>query len=209
MPRRIGYEEIGKQTFLDYESVQLVKGVRLQGKLTDDFGEPINDARIRISDYMAINGFGYQIAGETETKTDKGGTFEFANVPPGYCHINSYKKGFSNSDILKLYKVPSEREVTIAITRAGMLRVVVEDKDGNAPQGKYQVDIEPEGDPIGKWGGSANLNKQGVKVFKSVPPGKYKVTARPNPYRSDVDYPSKWFQMGGKKAVTVKLTIEK
>ena len=88
-----------------------------------------------------------------------------------------------------------------------MLRVVVADKEGNAPKGNYQVHIDPEDG--GRWGGGAKLNERGVKVFKNVPPGKYKVTVRPNPYRSDVKYPTKSFEMDGKKAITVKLVIEK
>ena len=207
VPRRIGYEAVGKQTFLDYTEIQLVKGVRLKGQLTDDFGEPIEDVRVRIADYIAINGFGYQIAGNTEAKTKKDGTFEFPSLPPGYCHIRCYKQGFTQSDSAKLHQVPWREDIKIGMAQAGMLRVVVEDKDGNAPTGNYQVHIDPEDG--GRWGGGAKLNERGVKVFKNVPPGKYKVTARPNPYRSDVEYPTRSFEMDGKKAVTLKLIIEK
>jgi hypothetical protein len=47
---------------------------------------------------------------------------------------------------------------------------------------QYLVEIEPEGgSKVGSWGGSGQVDPEGVIKFTQIPPGKYVVSGKPNP----------------------------
>src|ERR1051325_358355 len=54
---------------------------------------------------------------------------------------------------------------------------------GGAPtDAAYIARIAPEGgEKVGSWGGSSQVKADGTFEFNGVPPGRYVVTARPNP----------------------------
>ncbi|MHC4403026.1 MAG: hypothetical protein ACYTG0_25475, partial [Planctomycetota bacterium] len=128
-----------------------------------------------------------------------GGWNDFAIAPQGH--------------MLAIGGVDNERKGSVEVwslvrpvrpVQTGVVRVRVLDPGGIPVMGSHMTNIEPEGDTIGKWGGSANL-KNGEFLFKGVPPGKYLISAHPNPHNSRDPKPSKWIVVEPNKAVEVEL----
>ncbi len=206
--RRVGYEEIGPLTLLRFENVQLVKGMEFTGKVADSLGSPVPEANVRLSGNIAMNGLGYQLADLPETKTDKNGAFVFESVPPGYCHVSTRKRGYSSVGSAFAKKIVDGMTVSMEI--AGMLRVRVRYPNNEMPTGDHIVEVTPEGgNVVGSWGGSARINARGEKIFRNVPPGKYTVSAYPNPRNGNTKYPSQVVEFDGKKAKSVELVLGK
>lgn len=62
----------------------------------------------------------------------------------------------------------------------GVVRGKIVDAKGKpAGSGNVSINVDPPGDPIGKWGGSMNVEADGVFQFENVPPGNYTVSSKP------------------------------
>ncbi|HEY7116585.1 MAG TPA: carboxypeptidase-like regulatory domain-containing protein [Tepidisphaeraceae bacterium] len=176
-PRMLGYEEL-KDGSSRKLTIELCKIVTFSGTMTDSQGKPVAGVNIRASNTMGIDGRGYPLPDAAETKTDAQGHFALPNVPAGYLQIWGYTPGWFQVEGLKLHAVPQPRPVELKVVATGTIRGKVIGKAGK-PAGGGNINVAPPGDPIGKWGGSANVGADGTFEFKEVPPGPYTVSTRP------------------------------
>lgn len=203
--RQLGHEAIGKQTLLTYKNIQLVKATSIAGRLLDNSGISIANAKVRMRNPMAIDGRGYSMPVLPTTTTDENGEFSFDAVPTGFTQFFCSAEGYHFSDLFSVHKVPGVSP-ELKMSAAGSIQVKVLDQDGLPLIGDHIISIEPEGDPIGKWGGSAKVDtKAGKNIFQRVPPGKYKVEAHPNGRSVLIVIPSKWIEVTSSKQVVVEL----
>lgn len=200
--RSIGYEEIKRETLLVYDDVRLVRTGSVTGKVTDTEGQPFAGARIRVSDCIAADGHGYGLAQSPEATSQADGSFVIEEVPLGFCRLRCGLRGYYYDSPFTLHTVPTEN-LHFRMTQTGMLRVRVLATNGEPVKGNHIVELEAKDG--GNWGGSANVNEQGERVFKGVPPGRYEVWAHPNPHSSRFPAPRKTIEIGGKRAVAVEL----
>ena len=120
--------------------------------------------------------------------TDEEGRFVLGPLPDGYGNLHcDVPEMHQKTSINELYRFASREyeqrdDVEIVMVGTGIVRVKVVDGKGKPPSRPFNVAIEPEGgEKPGSWGGSANVKEDGTFEFMGVPPGRYTLTARPNP----------------------------
>jgi uncharacterized GH25 family protein len=176
-PRLIGYEEL-KDGAARALIVELSKAVRVTGTVTDDAGHPVPGIPVRADNIMGIDGRGYPQPQRPDEKTDDGGRFTFTDVPAGYLQPFAHAPGWFHVESLKLVAAPPTTPIVLRVAATGGVRGKVVDRNGK-PVGGGSVNVNPPGDPIGKWGGSMNTAADGTFEFKDVPPGPYTVSTKP------------------------------
>ena len=170
-PRAIGSESFADKTFREI-SVELITEAKLIGTVADDSGKPVPGAKIRPTP-LAIDGRGYASPRPAEVITDQQGRFELQGLPQGFAELWCSATGYFQPEAVgKLYDVPSEK-VTIKLVGTGRLKVTVVGPDGKPVASGVHVHVNPPGERIGKWGGSAELKPDGTYEFDGVPPGQY------------------------------------
>jgi hypothetical protein len=105
---------------------------------------------------------------------------------------------------MKLWPAPA-KDVPLRMTATGGVEGKVLKKDG-APAADAQVSVDPEGDPIGKWGGGMNVKPDGTFHFDGVPPGKYTVSTNPGMAKIGKDAKVKAIEVKAGETTTVELT---
>jgi hypothetical protein len=179
-PRMVGYASFGKDTLRQY-TIRLCPPGSIKGRLIDTDGKPVANATVRADNLMAVDGKGYLPPNKPEVTTDAEGRFELKNLPRGFCQPFAYGKTFYMVEPLKLQAVPAD-DVTIKMTLTGSIKLKVAKGDGAPPKENWAWRLEPEGgSKIGSYGGSGNFEQDGTYTLENVPPGKYIVTAQPNP----------------------------
>ena len=179
-PRVLGYATVGANTLKQY-TVTLSPPAAVKGAVTDTAGRPVAGLTVRAGSLIAVDGRGYVLPARAEATTDAAGRFELAGVPRGHLHLTPQGTGYQGLDTLKLHPAPAD-DVALRVTATGTIRGRVVTAAGGPPAVPYIAKVVPEGgEAIGKWGGSATVEPDGTFAFDGVPPGKYTVTARPNP----------------------------
>ena len=177
-PRMIGYEEIMDGT-AQRRVIELSAASKLTGTVIDPAdGSPVAGVTITASNTMGIDSRGYSAPTRVEVKSDAKGQFTLDDVPTGYAQIWAHAPGRFHNDSLKLYAVPETNTIVIQMTKTGGIKGKVVDKNGKPSTGGT-IHANPPGDPIGKWGGSMNVEADGTFEFKDVPPGPYTVSTKP------------------------------
>jgi hypothetical protein len=175
-PRMIGYQEIKDGTARRLV-IELATAAKLTGTITDPDGKPVPNVKIRASNTMGIDGRGYAAPDNPESITDAKGQFTLADLPTGYAQAWAYANGWFHVDSLKLFGVPATSTVAVQMVQTGSIKGKVVGANGKpAPGGT--IHASPPGDPIGKWGGSMNVEPDGSFEFKDVPPGPYTVSTQ-------------------------------
>jgi len=122
-------------------------------------------------------------------------------LPTGYTQFWVYDSEYQFNGVKELYEVPpltamatslgaAVREelkpVQLRLTRSGRIRARVVDGAGK-PRNQFGaaailVQVTPrDGEVVGSWGGSAEVDGNGAHDFTGVTPGVYRISARPNP----------------------------
>lgn len=177
--RVLGYEKFRANT-LDRQTVKLAPAASLSGTVTDTTGKPLSGITVRPQGMVTPDGQGYTPAEKIESHTDAAGHFVLEHLPQGTAMLFVYGGSFQQLDVLASYPVPS-KDVHIRMTATGTIRGKVLNADGSPAGPGANVNVEPPGDPIGKWGGSMNVKPDGTFEFESVPPGEYFVSTHPMP----------------------------
>jgi len=179
-PRVIGYDAVTDGAYRPFPDVQLGREAKLSGTCTDDSGKPVKGVKVRPTP-IAIDGRGYTVPATAEVTTGDDGRFELTGLPEGYAELWCHAPGYFQPDsVAKLHDVPA-KGLVIRMVGTGKVKVTVVGPDGKPPTGNVHVHVNPEGEQIGKWGGSAELKPDGTYEFDGVPPGKYWVSTIPSP----------------------------
>lgn len=180
--RAVGYATFGKDTFKEYPSVKLAKAVTLTGTVTNaGDGKPIKDIEVRADTFWSADDGGYPLPAHPKATTDASGHFMLEGLPRGKCELSAHADGLHQVDPLQVYAVPSQR-VALKMAATGIVRGKVTQAGGAPTDGPYIAELTPEGGHrVGSYGGSMEVKADGTFEFNHVPPGKYTVTARPNP----------------------------
>jgi hypothetical protein len=178
--RVIGHDALTGGAYRHFPDVQLGREATLSGVVTDDSGKPIAGVKVRPTP-IAIDGRGYTLPDTAEVTTDEAGRFQLPGLPEGYAEVWCRAAGYFQPEaVAKLHDVPT-KDLVIRMVGTGRVKVTVVRPDGKPPAGDVHVHVNPEGDPIGKWGGSAQLKPDGTYEFDGVPPGKYWASTIPSP----------------------------
>jgi hypothetical protein len=178
-PRLVGYAAFGKDTLKDFPDIQVVTSATLAGSLIGPDGKGIPNVKVFAVDVIGPDGLGYIAPAESPTTTDANGHFALTSLPAGSCRLIVQAPGYHLVEPLKNYTIPST--VELRMIQTGNVRGKVTDS-GGAPDVPYMAEISPEaGRKTGSWSGGSQVKADGSFEFKGVPPGKYLVTAHPNP----------------------------
>src|SRR5204863_53574 len=96
-------------------------------------------------------------------------------------------------------------DANLRMTATGTVKGKVLRPDGK-PAVDAQVGINPEGDPIGKWGGSMNVKSDGTFQFDGVPPGIYMISTNPGLAQIGKDPATKKIEVKAGQSVDLELT---
>jgi 5-hydroxyisourate hydrolase-like protein (transthyretin family) len=206
-PRMIGYEEI-KDGTAQKRSIELSAAARLTGTVTDPAdGSPVAGVTVTASNTMGIDSRGYSAPNRIEVKSDDKGQFTLVDLPTGYAQIWAHAPGRFHNESLKLYAVPeTNTTIVVQMAKTGGIKGKVVDKNGK-PSSGGTIHANPPGDPIGKWGGSMNVEADGTFEFKDVPPGPYTVSTTPSYPGSKPDPNAQ--EITVKPRETVEVTVKK
>ena len=93
--------------------------------------------------------------------------------------------------------------------KSAQLLVTVTFVDAAHPNG-YLVRIAPEeGEAVGRWGGSGNIDANSQIIFRDVPPGRYILYGRPNPGRDDQQTEPITVELKGGESMNVGITANR
>lgn len=180
------YQNYGR-TYETYD-LALAKADGLKGTVKDNNGKPLEGVKISDRDTVGMDGLGYTVEG-AETLTDREGRFELKGLPTGYTRVDARKAGYYYFS-REIHEVPGRGfsttgrilpvELNIIMAKSGSIGGKV---TGCEKAGKSQVMVrlDPEGNPIGKWGGSMICKPDGSYEFTGVPEGHYTLHASLNP----------------------------
>ncbi|HVT88794.1 MAG TPA: carboxypeptidase-like regulatory domain-containing protein [Tepidisphaeraceae bacterium] len=164
-------------------SVALVKQVLLTGTVKDIDGKGVKGINVRAVGMVTADGADYRTSEEdSQTTTDAEGNFSLGKLPAGTLLIYVTGDGYFDLDTSKTFTAP-QQGLVIHVTPTGSIKGTVVDNTGN-PAVAGNIRVSPPGDPVGKWGGSAQIKPDGSFEFKNVPPGEYIVSANPDPSRA-------------------------
>jgi hypothetical protein len=202
-PRVVGYEAFNANSFREFD-VELMAAAKLAGTVTDDIGKPVKGAKVRPTP-MAIDGRGYAVPGRAEAVTDEQGKFRITGVPQGFAELWCNAEGYFQPEAVgRIYDVPSE-DLKIRLVGTGKIKVTVVGPDGKPAGPDVNVHVNPPGERIGKWGGSAQLKPDGTYEFTGVPPGQYWVSTVFDPGPAERNPAAKGVVVEAGKRAEVKL----
>ncbi len=153
--------------------VCLARPSYIKGTVSDVEGNPIEGVKVSANNVIGIDGFGYSCIDAKVATTDKEGRFEIPNLPTGFTNIGCRSESLHlKNSIFEVYAIPSD-EIRLTMEGTGIIRGKVVDEDGRKPSGEVHIHVRPQGEQIGKWGGSARCKEDGSFKFTGVPPGEY------------------------------------
>ncbi len=180
VPRVLGSIKADDQPRWQSFSGGLARPAVVTGRVTDDAGQPLAGAEVRLGDVTAGDGEGYATPEEFRLKTDADGRFRADQVPAGRATVWVHKPGYVRPGLGQPITTPQE-DLPLTMIRAGRIVVTVDFAGKERPKA-YIVSLAPEGgEVVGSYGGSGHINGQNQMVFDIVPPGKYVVRGAPNP----------------------------
>lgn len=184
VPRVLDYAEFDEHTFKTF-STELSRSAQIQGRVIDSDAKPIPGVRVQVMGTLGIDGRGYRLTSPPAATTDAEGRFSFSELPTGFVQLNARAPGYFFSESRTLHDTPSTNLV-LQLNRAGQLEVSITDHDGK-PLSKLGgnpllVEIRSTVDPsLNSWAGSGEVDVNGKAEYKSIPPGEYRLSSRPNP----------------------------
>jgi len=156
---------------LEIYNAALVIAEDIAGTVKDINGKPLQGVKVEARSTTGIDGLGYATVGADAT-TDEEGRFELKGLPRGRVgDLTVWKEGYYRAHGAGC-DVPTEH-VQVTMDYAGVIRGRVKGIDEQVAKGEVNVSLDPEGDPIGKWGGSMQCGADGKFEFAGAPAGRY------------------------------------
>jgi hypothetical protein len=180
--RELGWERLGNGEEKEM-SAQLSRAATLKGRVVDSQGKPIAGAKVGTFVVLGLDGRGYTMPQRPEATSNAGGEFEL-KLPTGYVRLTARAPDwyYSWSEVLPVGDrrpaLEPEQPVTLEMARTTSVTVKATDSSGKPAAGQT-IFVQPSGNPVGKWGGSAETDAADTAVIQGVPPGEYRLTDRP------------------------------
>jgi Carboxypeptidase regulatory-like domain len=161
--------------------VYLATACEFEGTVVDSGGKPVEGARVRARDAIALNGKGYKMIIDPEPAvTDAQGHFVFPMLPEG--HIGLWcMGGWYSQNHGELYEVttpprsPNAKPIRITVYGTGTIQVKVKGPDGKPFSGDAGVSLGQTPNSVGRWGGGGKVKEDGTFQFNDVPPDEYRI----------------------------------
>ena len=187
-PRVVGHIQTDAQPGWQHLACGLSRTATIEGTVTDEASKPLSGVQVRLSDVADVDGARYELLNDEPVATDDSGRFQIQQAPIGTARIRIHKVGYCTLGLRQPDELPGT--VALTMTRSAQITVTVNFAPGARPD-EYLVEIEPEGGTkIGSWGGSGQIDAENRIVYRDVPPGRYRLTGKPNPSRAaDVSPP--------------------
>jgi hypothetical protein len=184
VPRIAGYAQFDDQPQWASYDCGLARSAEVSGRVIDGDGKPLSDVAVRIDNIQPQSGGRYESPIEHTIKTDVHGRFRAERVPTGKAMIWLRKPGYCRPGLGLPITTPTA-DLELKMMKSAQVRVTVDFSGKPRPSG-YIVKIERDGgEVVGNYGGSGNIDNKNQMVFADVPPGRYVLTARPNPSSDD------------------------
>jgi hypothetical protein len=184
VPRVAGYDKVDDQPRWRSFDCGLSRLATVSGRVTDEAGQPLEGVDVSLGIVQPETGGRYDSPVEYTFKTDAEGRFRIEQVPVGTASVWVQKPGYCRPGLGLPIKMPKD-DVELRMLRSASVRVTVDFTGTQRPEG-YIVRITPEGgEVVGSYGGSGNIDDNGVMSFENVPPGRYILHGRPNPGSDD------------------------
>jgi hypothetical protein len=192
-PRMLGWATFKEHTLKTF-TTQLSPAVDAVLTVSQSSGEPLTGVQVRCDSAIALDGRGDALPEKPTGVSNLAGQVKLAGLPRGHAQFAASAKGFFQLDMLALREVPGT-SLQIVMTGTGALHGHVKLARGQSAAG-VNVSVRPEGELIGKWSGSMQVNADGSFQFDDVPPGRYFVSTDP------------MFSFTGVDANAVAVTVE-
>lgn len=185
--RVVGYvASNGQASWTSFPS-RLAPTAQVAGQVVDESGKPLANATVQLADVTAGPDGRYDLPFTAATTSDDAGRFRLTGVPQGNARILVHKSGYCRPGLGLTVKTPTER-TSLSMQPAAQVRVTV--KFPSDPPPGYVVKIAPEeGEAVGRWSGSGQIDVNREMAFHDVPPGRYVLRGRPNPGGDDQETP--------------------
>ncbi len=177
------------------------------GGVVDEDGKPVAGATARADNPMAIDGRGYMAASKLEAQADADGRFTIGELPQGFTQVFWYAQGYCAAESSQQIREVPAKDMTLKMARAGVIKGKAIGADGKPLAGQVNVSLESLGNVGGNWGGGMYAKPDGSFQFENVPPGKYQLSAQPNPGRAATPDNVKTITVSGGKTVEQDLTV--
>jgi hypothetical protein len=179
-PRIAGHGRFDEEPRWHSYNNSMSRIAKVTGNVFDDEEKPLAEVTVRLTGIVSHDGSNYELPGNASVVTDARGYFEFDNVPIGKARATVHKQGYVRPGLGLPVELPGEG-VSLNMTRSAELKVTVDFSDMPRPEA-YIVHVRPEeGEEVGSWGGSGNIDADNQITFRNIPPGKYVVQGMPNP----------------------------
>ena len=93
VPRIVGYEVFRGQPEWHSYAAGLARSATVTGRVLDEEGQPLADARVLFRDVAAATGERYESSSKYTVQTDDEGRFELTRLPIGAARVTVYKDG--------------------------------------------------------------------------------------------------------------------
>ena len=184
VPRVAGYAQFDAQPRWQSYDCGLSRSAPVSGRIIDEDGKPLADVVVRLDNVQPESGGRYESPLEYTSKTDAEGRFRAERVPAGKATIWLQKPGYCRPGLGLPITTP-KGDVEMKMMKSASVRVTVDFTGKQRPDG-YIVKIEREdGEAVGRYGGSGNIDAKNQISFENVPPGRYVLQGSPNPSSRD------------------------
>jgi hypothetical protein len=184
VPRIVGYAWLDDQPHWQSYDGSLSRPVAVTGRITDHDGHPLADVEVQIRHVVSEVDGSYQSPQEYTVRTGVDGRFRSDQLPVGRATIWLKKSVYCRLGLSKPITLPA-KDVELTMIKSARVRVTVDFTGTDRPT-EYIVSLQPEsGEIVGKWSGSGRIDANNQIEFHDVPPGRYVLQGRPNPFRRD------------------------
>jgi len=180
LPRVVGFHTFDGQPRWSELNTSLAKAATVSGRVSDDAGKPLADVEVQFANVVATNGERYETPEGEPIKTDAEGRFTADRIPVGKASVWLRKPGYVRPGLGLPIEMPAA-DVSLSMKKSAAITIRV-DFGGHERSGGYLVEMKPEeGEAVGRWSGSGDVDAEGTLRWSEIPPGKYVLVGRPNP----------------------------
>ena len=124
VPRVVGHARLDDQPHWSYFDCRLSRLAALSGRVTDEAGQPLPDAEVRIQDVATEEDGRYDLPFDASVKTNADGRFRHDKLPRGHASVWVYKFGYCRPGLGLPIKLPVEG-VALTMLKSARVRVTV------------------------------------------------------------------------------------